>query len=171
MGDLLLRRWQPADLIPRFEAISASYEHIHPWMEWLAQPPTLEQQRAFQATGWPGAGGGYNYGIFATTGDTGAVLGAIGLHDRLGDHALEIGYWCHVGHTGRGVITRSAEALTDVALALPGVHRTEIRCDAANVRSAAVPRRLGYRLDRLEPREIRAAAESGQGMVWVKLRM
>jgi RimJ/RimL family protein N-acetyltransferase len=171
LGELLLRRWRAEDLLPRFEAVRASYEHIHPWMDWLAQPPTLDRQRAFDATAWPSAEGGYNYGIFATSGDTTAVLGAIGLHDRLGDRAMEIGYWCHVDHTGRGVVTRSAAALTAVALALPGVDRVEIRCDAANVRSAAVPRRLGYRLDRLVPREIRAPAESGEGMVWVKLRM
>ncbi|MQY30380.1 GNAT family N-acetyltransferase [Nocardia aurantia] len=171
LGDLLLRRWQPADLMSRFEAVDASYEHIHPWMDWLAEPLTLERIRAIDIDAWPGAGGGYNYGIFATTGDTAAVLGAIGLHDRLGDRALEIGYWCHAAHTGRGVITRCAAAVTDIALALPGVDRAEIRCDAANVRSAAVARRLGYRLDRFEPREITAPAESGQGMVWVKLRM
>ncbi|MCX4091500.1 GNAT family N-acetyltransferase [Nocardia sp. alder85J] len=173
MGDLLIRQWEPADLMPRFEAITASYEHIHPWMEWAAQPITLEQQRAFAraATGWPSAEGSFNYGLFGV-GDAGqTVLGAAGLHDRLGDRALEIGYWCHVDHTGRGVITRSAAALTAVAFALPGVDRVEIHCDAANLRSAAVARRLGYRLDRLEPREVRAPAESGRGMVWVKLRM
>ena len=25
--------------------------------------------------------------------------------------ALEIGYWCHINHAGRGIITRSAGAL------------------------------------------------------------
>jgi hypothetical protein len=41
-------------------------------------------------------------------------------------------------------------------------------CDEANVRSAAVPRRPGYRLDRVEPRPARAPAESGLLMVWTK---
>lgn len=34
-------------------------------------------------------------------------------------------------------MTRSAEALTQVALALPGIARSEVHCDAANQRSAA----------------------------------
>src|SRR5215472_2628482 len=37
-------------------------------------------------------------------------------------------------------------ALTKVALALPGVDRVEIHCDAANAPSAAIARNLGYRL-------------------------
>ncbi|MFB8003699.1 GNAT family N-acetyltransferase [Nocardia sp. NPDC056000] len=167
LEDLLIRRWQPEDLILRFEAITTSYEHIHPWMEWLAEPTTLDNQRAFGervAYGWPTPDRAFNYGIFDTDG---TVLGAIGLHDCLGPPAVEIGYWCHVEHTGRGVVTRSAAALTQLAIALPGVDRVEIHCDEANVRSAAVARRLGYRLDRIEPRAKRAPAESGRGMYWV----
>jgi RimJ/RimL family protein N-acetyltransferase len=167
LGELVLRRWQPEDLLARFAAITASFDHIHPWMDWAAEPPTLDQQRAFgeaTAAGWPSRDGSFNYGIFDTAG---AVLGAIGLHDRIGPRTLEIGYWCHVEHTGRGVITRSAAALTRIALALPGIDRVEIHCDEANVNSAAVPRRLGYRLDRIEPREARAPAESGRDLFWV----
>lgn len=168
LGDIVLRRWQPGDLTARFEAITKSYVAIHPWMEWLAEPATLEHQRAFGATvaeSWPDADGGCHYGIFD---DSDAVVGAIGLHDDIGPQALAIGYWCHIEYAGRGFITRSASRLTDVALSLPGVERVEIHCDEANLRSAAVARRLGYRLDRVEPRPVRAPAESGRGMVWIK---
>lgn len=168
LGGIVLRRWLPGDLAARFEAITKSYVAIHPWMEWLAEPATLEHQRAFGATvaeSWPDADGGCHYGIFD---GSGAVVGAIGLHDDLGPRALAIGYWCHSAYAGRGFITRSASRLTDIALSLPGVERVEIHCDEANIRSAAVARRLGYRLDRVEPRPVRAPAESGRGMVWIK---
>lgn len=164
----MIRRWQPEDLMARFEAIATSYDHLHPWMDWLTEPITLEQQRVFgeaAARGWPTTGGGFNYGIFDTDG---TLLGSIGMSDCLGPPAVEIGYWCHVHHTGRGVITRSAAALTRIALALPGIDRVEIHCDAANLRSAAVAQRLGYHLDRIAPREKRTPAESGRGMFWVK---
>lgn len=170
VDELLLRRWLPEDVRPRLEAINASFDLIHPWMDWLPEPATLDSQRAFGREtdeSWPSAAGAFNYGVFDAAG---SVLGAIGLHDRLGPGAVEIGYWCHAAHTGRGVITRSAAILTRIALALPGVDRVEIHCDEANVRSAAVARRLGYRLDRIEPREKRAPAESGRGMYWIKER-
>jgi RimJ/RimL family protein N-acetyltransferase len=137
-------------------------------MEWASEPITLDQQRAYAETtavSWPDPDGSCTYGIFDPGG---AVLGAVGMHDNLGPGALEIGYWCHIDDVGRGIITRSPGALTDIALALSGVDQVEIHCDKANVRSAAVPRHLGYRLDRVEPRPAGTPAESGRLMVWTK---
>ncbi|MGW0252718.1 GNAT family N-acetyltransferase [Nocardia goodfellowii] len=168
--DLLIRRWQPEDLMARFRAITASYEHLRPWMDWLAEPPTLEKQRARSrmcAASWPTADRSFDYGIFDPDG---TLLGAISLHDSLGPSRLEISYWCHAAHTGRGVVTRSVASLTRIALELPCIDSVEIHCDEANLRSAAVARRLGYHLDRVESRAKRAPAESGRGMYWVKHR-
>ena len=81
---------------------------------------------------------------------TGEQLGGCGLHDRIGPDGREIGYWLVADATGRGIVTAAARALTELALAMDGVTRVEIHCDEANVRSAAVARRLGYRLDRIE---------------------
>ncbi|WKG07412.1 GNAT family N-acetyltransferase [Nocardia sp. PE-7] len=166
LGDLLVRRWRRSDLTRQFAALRASHTHLHPWMSWAEQPPTLAgQRRSLQASAahWPTPDGGYPYGIFTARGE---VAGGIGLHDRIDPGALEIGYWCHVAHTGRGIITRAVHALTAAALALPHVVRVEIHCDAANVRSAAVPRRLGYDLVTTAPRPRTAPADSGIGMVW-----
>lgn len=167
---LLLRRWVPEDLQTSFDAITASYEHLHAWMDWLPEPRTMKQQREWfgrQYGSWP-AERACNYGIFDAA--DGTLFGVIGVHDRIGPGALEIGYWCHVAHTGKGVITRAARELTRILLGLEGIERVEIHCDEANVRSAAVPRRLGYRLDRIEEDGIHAPAESGRGMVWIKER-
>lgn len=56
LGDMMIRRWQRDDLVPRLEAIVASFDHLNPWMRWLAEPTTLERQRAYGeavASGWP----------------------------------------------------------------------------------------------------------------------
>ena len=98
----------------------------------------------------------------------GAIVGGCGLHRRVGEGGLEIGYWVHVDHGRRGIATALARALTDAALALPDVDRVEIHCDEANVRSAAVPRRLGYRLDRIDDDEVTAPAEIGRSLIWVR---
>jgi RimJ/RimL family protein N-acetyltransferase len=47
------------------------------------------------------------------------------------------------------------------------VRRVEIHCDEANIASAAIPRKLGYRLDRIERRMPEAPGESGRLMIWV----
>jgi RimJ/RimL family protein N-acetyltransferase len=166
---LVLRRWEPDDLDARYRAITASFHHLHPWMEWATEPPTEQEhrERFERALRWPSEGS-YNFGIFDLRG--GAMLGVAAVHDQLGPGAVEIGYWCHADHIGRGVISRSARELTRVLLSLPHIKRVEIHCDEANLRSAAVPERLGYRLDRIEDDEVKAPADSGRGMVWIKER-
>ena len=58
-------------------------------------------------------------------------------------------------------------ALTPVALELSATRRVEIHCDVANTASAAIPRKLGYRLDRVEAHEREAPGERGRRMIWV----
>ncbi|MFJ4675789.1 GNAT family N-acetyltransferase [Kitasatospora sp. NPDC088783] len=164
---LVLRRWRAAEEGVRYAAIAASFAHLNPWAGWAERLPTEREhaERFARSLAWPNAGGSYSFGIFAA--DDRTALGMAGLHDRSGGGAVEIGYWCHVDHLGRGVATRAARALTALLAGLPTVDRVEIHCDEANLRSAAVARRLGYRLDRVEAAGVRAPAESGRGMVWV----
>ena len=90
---------------------------------------------------------------------------------RLGPGALEIGYWLRAGghrpgHRDRRGARRSPTPRSPLA----GVDRVEIHCDEANIRSAAVPRRLGYRLDRIETDTISAPGDLGRSMIWVTRR-
>lgn len=89
--------------------------------------------------------------------------------DSVGAGGLEIGYWLRTEATGRGIMSRCVERVTSLALALPGIDRVEIRCDAANSRSSAVPRRLGYRLVRHVRTERAAPGECGIEQQWVAL--
>ena len=43
-----------------------------------------------------------------------------------------------------------------------------IRCDERNVRSAAVPRRLGFTLEETVTRPPEAPGESGRLMIWAR---
>jgi RimJ/RimL family protein N-acetyltransferase len=56
----------------------------------------------------------------------------------------------HVDFTGRGYATACTRALTQAGLALSDVVRVEIHTDEANAISAAIPRGLGYQLDRVD---------------------
>jgi RimJ/RimL family protein N-acetyltransferase len=63
---------------------------------------------------------------------------------------MEIGYFLDAAVTGQGLATEAARALLEVASAMPGISHVEIRCDAANAPSAAVPQRLGFSLDSID---------------------
>jgi RimJ/RimL family protein N-acetyltransferase len=106
-------------------------------------------------------GGVVPMGIFVRE----TVVGGSGyVNPKVG--SLEIGYWTHVNHLRQGHAAHAARLLTSTALSLPGISHVEIHHDKANVRSAGVPRRLGYRFLGEQPDEIKAPAEVGIDCAW-----
>jgi RimJ/RimL family protein N-acetyltransferase len=142
---LVIRCWDAADAELAKAAIDSSLEHLREWMPWAAsEPTTLEEKRSLleQFARRFERGEDAVYGIFDR--DERRVVGGTGLHPRLTDDAREIGYWIRADATGRGLATESTAALTRVGFEVDGLERMEIHCDPANVRSAAIPRKLGY---------------------------
>jgi RimJ/RimL family protein N-acetyltransferase len=85
----------------------------------------------------------------------------------LGSNAREIGYWIHAQAVNQGFATEVSVALTRVAFEIDQVDRVEIHCDPANIRSAAVPRKLGYTYEATLRRRI--MLEDGKlrdSMIW-----
>jgi RimJ/RimL family protein N-acetyltransferase len=169
--DLVLREVRITDAAAVARAVRESLEHLVPWMPWAGEESTSE---AFQRTRLRGTrhkaqhGQEWQYGLFPR--DESAFFGAFGLMADKWPATIEIGYWVHVDQIGRGYATRASRALTNASLALDGVRTVCIRCDEANVRSAAVPRALGFTLARTETREPEAPAECGRLMVWERTR-
>jgi RimJ/RimL family protein N-acetyltransferase len=79
---------------------------------------------------------------------------------------MEIGYWVREGWLRRGIAAAAARALTSTAFRVPGIEEVHIHCDEANVASAGVPRRLGFRLFRTVEDNVEAPAEIGRSMEW-----
>jgi RimJ/RimL family protein N-acetyltransferase len=153
---LLLRCWNPADAPLLKAAVDANLEHLRPWMPWAwADPEPLEDKvallRRFRSAF--DRAEDYTFGVFSPQGDR--VLGGTGLHDRVGPDGLEIGYWIDAAHGGRGLATEAAAALTRVVFEHTSRDRIEIRCNPANAASAAVPRKLGFRLEATLDRRLR----------------
>jgi RimJ/RimL family protein N-acetyltransferase len=168
-GMLVLRRVRATDAGAIAAAVGASLDHLRPWMAWAvpeAADPRVQRVRVMEADEMWEAGTDYIYSVISA--EEGTLVGAIGLHRRVGDGGIEIGYWIAARQTRRGFATAAAEALTSVALDLPGVTRVEIHCDEANIASAAVPRKLGYRLDRIDDHEREAPGECGRRLIWVR---
>ncbi|GAA2089370.1 GNAT family N-acetyltransferase [Kitasatospora saccharophila] len=167
-GGAHLRRRTLADAAALNAAVNANLAHLSPWMPWAQHAPTLAESEQLSVRGeaaWE-RGTDFLY-LLGLDADPAVVIGAFGLHSRLGPGALEVGYWVHHEHTGRGLATAAARALTGAALALPGINRAEIHCDESNAASAAVPRKLGYVLDRIDQEAPIAPAETGRKMIWV----
>ena len=166
-GAATLVRYRGHEAAELARVTAADVDHLRPWMPWAAATPTEEAQRAFVSTSVEEFDAGRSFNYWLREDGTAELVGGCGLHHRIGER-IEIGYWVRSDRTRRGYATAAAAALTDAAFGLPGVLRVEIHCDEANVASAAVPRRLGYRLDRvIQDAAVEAPGESGPEMVWV----
>jgi ribosomal-protein-serine acetyltransferase len=81
-----------------------------------------------------------------------ALVGEIVL-GRLQDSytAAEFGYWIDGEREGQGIITRCVSGLMDYAIDNMGIERFVIGCAVDNLRSRAIPERLGYHLNARVP--------------------
>ncbi len=142
---LLVRCYNPSDASLLAEAVTENVKHLQPWMPWVyREPEPIEEkfQRLKRFRGLFDLGQGFVYGIFNP--ENTRLLGGTGLHPRIGERQLEIGYWIHKDFINQGLATESTAALIKVAFELVHVHRIEIHCDPANLASAAIPRKLGF---------------------------
>lgn len=142
---LVVRCYHPSDAQMLADSVAESLEHLKPWMPWVhLEPEILEEkvERLKRFRGLFDLQRDYVYGIFNK--DETRQLGGTGLHTRLSDSELEIGYWIHKDFVKQGLTTESTAALIKVAFEIIHIHRIEIHCDPANIASAAIPRKLGF---------------------------
>jgi RimJ/RimL family protein N-acetyltransferase len=164
----LLSRTRECDADQIAHSVDASLDHLWPWMPWATKESAdvqAQRSRCRELEARWEDGSEYAYVLHPEQSEQ--VIGCFGLHRRIGPGVVEIGYWVHTDFTGRGYATACATALTQAGLALPSVVRVEIHTDEANTISAAISRRLGYRLDRVDERSAEASAESGRLQIWV----
>jgi RimJ/RimL family protein N-acetyltransferase len=142
---LIVRCYDPADAPMLAESVTESIEHLRPWMPWVdAEPEPLAEkvQRLKRFRGMFDLGQDFIYGIFNP--EETKLVGGTGLHTRLNENELEIGYWIHKDYINQGLVTETTAALVKVAFEIIHIHRLEIHCDPSNSASAAIPRKLGF---------------------------
>src|SRR5512138_367669 len=142
---LVVRCYQPNDVELLAASVSENVEHLKPWMPWAHAEPEPFQAKVDRLQRFRGEfdlGEDFIYAIFDK--EESRLLGGTGLHTRLGEQQLEIGYWIHKDFTNRGLVTESTAALVKVAFEIVSIHRIEIHCDPLNLASASIPRKLGF---------------------------
>jgi RimJ/RimL family protein N-acetyltransferase len=167
-GPLELRRWDTGCLDELMAALNISLHDLKPWLPWAQRMPSAEEELAVLEAGVAAFEADEEWAYMLHEVKSGALVGGIGLHQRVGPGGLEIGYWVRSDRAGRGYATAAAKALTQAAFDyLPSIERIEIHMDQANAQSAAVPRKLGYRMVREERRDILGTGHMRPTFVWI----
>jgi ribosomal-protein-serine acetyltransferase len=62
----------------------------------------------------------------------------------------EIGYWLIEKMTGKGIATKATLKLVNLAFRNMEMNRVQIKCGIGNLKSSAIPRRLGFTFEGIE---------------------
>ena len=142
---IVLRPYRPGDGAALWEAIESSRKYLRLWLPWVDKtqtPEDAEESARRMAARWL-LREDLPVGIWQK--GTNQLLGGSGLH-RI-DWTIpkfEIGYWLRKSAEGQGFMTEAVRLLCRMVFDDLRANRVEIRCDTRNIRSAAIPRRLGF---------------------------
>lgn len=155
---LLLRLPAIEDAEALNRAIADSHDALKAWMDWAAEPPSLEHTRAFcqeSRAVWQ-AETALNLLLIEKT--SGRIVGSSG-YPRLNWSvpSFEIGYWCRTDRVGRGYASEATWALSRYAFQTLGACRVELRMDDRNERSWRVAERLGFLREAVLRNDVRVA--------------
>ena len=140
-----LRLLEESDADELFALIDADRAYLSRWLPWAADQDLegtldfirLTRRRLADNTGF----------TVAIVCD-GALAGVVGLQPLDWTHrSTSVGYWLGERYRGRGIMTRAVRALVEHAVSVWKLNRIEIRAAVDNVRSSALPRRLGFRAE------------------------
>lgn len=137
-----LRLLDESDAHELYALIDANRAHLARWMPW-APGQTLRHTLDFiraahrQLT--------ENNGFQVALTEREHIIGVLGFHGvDWTNRATGLGYWLAAAAQGQGTMTRAVAALVDHALTGWQLNRVEIRADVQNLRSRAIPERLGF---------------------------
>ena len=154
-----------------------NWEHLSPWIpRRVADPATVaEVEQRLESFADDFANDlKWRYGMFAP--DESRIVGEIDLFPRdaadrvpyMAADRAEIGYWIRKDMAGQGLVTEGVETIIGIARGLERIRRLEIRCDAANLASSAIPKRLGFTLEGAVDEPGTAAGRRGSKLqIWI----
>lgn len=126
-----------------FKSIDSSRQHLRRYLPWVDSTRSEDDTKAFieNSKNQYAANKGFDASIWYK----GKFAGVIGFHSiNPSIKAISIGYWLNDKYVGNGIMTKSCKVFVDYAFNIYKFNRVEIRCAEDNLKSRAIPERLGF---------------------------
>jgi ribosomal-protein-serine acetyltransferase len=144
--DLMLRPIEVQDAAKVLDLILANEHHLKLWLPWIVKPMTIhtilsyiemsERKRVQQ--------NGCEWVVVYKN----EICGIVALqHIDWLNRKATIGYWLGAAYEGKGLVTRSVEAVVRRAFDDLKLNRVEMFCADKNLKSRAIPERLSFRIE------------------------
>ena len=126
-----------------FNLTDASRTYLREWLPWVDFTKTVADSEEFidMTLNQFASNNGFQLAICYK----GDIAGMIGLHSiNWSNKSTSIGYWLGEGFQGQGLMVKSCEALMKYCFEELQLNRIEIRAATGNVKSQAIPEKLGF---------------------------
>jgi ribosomal-protein-serine acetyltransferase len=128
------------------DLVNTNRQHLRTWLPWVDRMTSEEQFARLGADAESRAAAGTDYGYVLV--EQGQLAGRIGLYqiDAANQYG-SIGYWLSEHLQGRGIMGMVCHRFIAHCFTHWPINRIEIRCATENLRSRAIPDRLGFTLE------------------------
>ncbi len=126
-----------------YDLTEANREYLREWLPWLDHIKSISDTEKFieSTIEESSVGGAPNFAVFYE----GAICGVAGFHEINKQHKIgSIGYWLAQNYNGNGIITTVVTELVKIGFGELNLNKIEIRCAEGNIKSRAIPERLGF---------------------------
>ncbi|MDQ0971464.1 ribosomal-protein-serine acetyltransferase [Neobacillus niacini] len=130
------------------QAIGDSFYELKSWLSLFQEPPTVEETEIMLRNAHINflKRESFRFLIFDKGGTD--FIGTTSLHGIDWDiPKCEIGYWINTKYRGNGYMTEAVKELVNFGLNDIKFRRIGIRCESTNLKSRAIPEKLGFVLE------------------------
>ncbi len=126
-----------------FECISKNQAYLEKWLSWASTTNRVEDSLKFlfevnEKSNY------ISYGIFAGREFIGNIR-IFNINEK--NQSCEIGYWLSKDFAGKGYMTEAMTEIEKIIFNNTIINRIVIKCDAENLASAGVAKKLGFELE------------------------
>lgn len=145
---LLIRIPRPGDGKTVYNSLKTSINELKPWMPFAQKEQSEMEVEINIRESYIKFLKREDLRLLVFLKETGQFVASSGLH-RI-DWSIskfEIGYWIDTRFSGKGYMTEAVQGIMDFAINELKARRLEIRCDSKNMKSRAIPERIGFTLE------------------------
>lgn len=126
-----------------YELTEANRYFLREWLSWLDDIKSVSDTNKFieSTIKTSSSGGAPNFAVLYD----GEICGVAGFNEiNKRNRVGSIGYWLAEDYNGRGIATHVVKKLLEIGFGEFNLNKIEIRCAENNIKSRAIPERLGF---------------------------
>jgi len=132
--------------LPIFNLVDRNRVFLREWLSFVDRMDSVSFAENFVKGSMKRNEEGQEYAFVIT--ENGIVIGRIGVYKIDHQNKIgEIGYWLAEYVQGKGITTSACEALLSFCFNELQLNRIEIKCGTKNIRSQAIPVKLGFQME------------------------